>query len=176
MLDFFLYFSVTLCLADMGFLRYSILICILPLRFLAALAEILLLLNIHMYITKMSFYGFKLWTKNGTWLQNQSQIINQKPSSGGNVSGWWEPTKYKICCIVTLTLLIFCMFYVFVLFLFFFLRSFFSPEIIMLCLWASWPLWPWFTHWSTCSQSFPYCQHVWPLLNRWNLVFVTDTR
>lgn len=86
-------------------------------RFLAALAEILLLLNIHMYITKMSFYGFKLWTKNGTWLQNQSQIIHQKPSSGGNVSGWWEPTKYKICCIVTLTLLIFCMLYVFVLFL-----------------------------------------------------------
>lgn len=119
MLDFFLYFSVTLCLADMGFLRYSILICILPLRFLAALAEILLLLNIHMYITKMSFYGFKLWTKNGTWLQNQSQIIHQKPSSGGNVSGWWEPTKNKICCIVTLTLLIFCMLYVFVLFVFF---------------------------------------------------------
>lgn len=42
----------------------------------------------------------------------------------------------------------------------------------MLCLWASWPLWPWSTLWSTCSLSSPYCQRVWPLLNRYKGLFL----
>lgn len=42
-----------------------------------------------------------------------------------------------------------------------------SPEIIMhfQCLW--WPLWPWSTHWSTCSQWSLCFPPAWPLQNRY---------
>lgn len=45
-------------------------------------------------------------------------------------------------------------------------RLYCSPEIIMhfQCLW--WPLWPWSTHWSTCSQWSLCFPPAWPLQNR----------